>query len=58
MVGCKVKLWDAATGKELATLTRGGRPLCMYGAIEFSPDGRLLAAGLHDGTISFWGLMT
>jgi WD40 repeat protein len=51
-----VKLWDAATGAERATL-RGcaGRVF----AVAFSPDGSLLAAaGSHDPTIRLWDVAT
>lgn len=42
-----VRLWDAATGKELRRLV--GRPV-NYGwvsSVAFSPDGKLVAAGIH-----------
>ena len=35
-----VKLWDTATGKQLSSFKEMG----MLGAVEFSPDGKLLAA--------------
>jgi RNA polymerase sigma factor (sigma-70 family) len=41
-VAGEVKLWSAATGKELATLT--GHPNEVQ-AVVFSPDGKLLASG-------------
>jgi len=43
-----VRLWDAATGKELRRLV--GRPLVNYdwvSSVAFSPDGKLVAAGIH-----------
>jgi WD40 repeat protein len=52
-----VKLWDASSGRELATLplaggqTTGG--LWARG-LAFTPDGRTLAAGVSDGSIAFW----
>jgi WD40 repeat protein len=42
--GTEVKLWDAATGRERASLP--GHPH-RVGALAISPDGRRLAAGLH-----------
>jgi WD40 repeat protein len=49
-----IKLWDAATGKEIKTL--GGSPghqnlvLC----VAYSPDGQLLASGGVDNTARVW----
>ena len=47
-----LKLWDVETQSELTTLqnSAGIRP------IAFSHNGRLLAAGLHDGTINVWNV--
>ena len=47
-----VKLWDMATGKQLSTLKEMG----MLGAIEFSPDGSLLAADSEDNSIRLWDI--
>ncbi len=43
-----VRLWDAATGKELASF---GGIRTNVTALTFSPDGKTLVAGLSDGTI-------
>ncbi|MCL4368249.1 MAG: hypothetical protein M1337_03660 [Actinobacteria bacterium] len=45
-----IKLWDAASGSELGTLTQTDGTAR---SIVFSPDGRLLAAGSDNG-IELW----
>jgi WD40 repeat protein len=50
-----VRLWDAATGMELAVLT-GHKAAVLDCA--FSPDGRTLATKSDDRTIKFWNLAT
>jgi WD40 repeat protein len=50
-----VRLWEVATGKELAVLT-GHRAAVLNCA--FSPDGRTLASKSDDRTIKFWNLAT
>lgn len=49
-----IRIWDVETQTELALLrnSSGAR------VIEWSPDGRLLAAGLHDGTTNVWDVET
>jgi WD40 repeat protein/serine/threonine protein kinase len=58
-----VKVWDAATGQDLLTLKThskrvheaGGVPIVPEGrGVAFSPDGRLLAAGSADDTVTIW----
>jgi RNA polymerase sigma factor (sigma-70 family) len=43
-----VRLWDFATGKELATLSSKGAEV---NGMAFSPDGRILAVAARDATI-------
>ncbi len=50
-----VKLWDIASGQEIATLTSHARPI---NAVAFSPDGSLLATAGDDGFIILWNLST
>jgi WD40 repeat protein len=50
-----VKLWDVATGKELASLTdRADKMWC----VAFSADGKTVAAGSDDGTMTIWDVTT
>src|SRR5262249_54078687 len=49
----RVRLWDAATGKELHVL--GGPPGSPgLGGFPFAPDGKALVTGGADGLIRFW----
>jgi WD40 repeat protein len=52
-----LRLWDAATGKELAL--KEGEELCPavrcnVSSVGFSPDGTQLLTGLEDGTYKLW----
>jgi serine/threonine protein kinase len=45
-------LWDAVTGKAVATLTDPGG-FSAY-SVAFAPDGKTIAAGSYDGNTYFW----
>ncbi len=46
-----IRLWDAATGEELAALDGHTGPVR---SVTFSPDGTRLASGSDDGTARLW----
>jgi WD40 repeat protein len=50
-----VRLWDAATGKELLRL--GGQPEG-FSSVAISPDGKLLAGGNMNRTLFVWNART
>jgi WD40 repeat protein len=47
--GNRTRLWNATTGGELATFEG-------LWNINFSPDGKLLAAAGNSGTVEIWGI--
>jgi hypothetical protein len=51
-----VYVWDAATGRLVATLDAGPRPGAANAA--FAPDGRTFATASADGTIRLWEVAT
>src|SRR5262249_62317367 len=48
-----IKLWDAATLKEMRTLSGHTGPVY---SVVFSPDGAQLASSSHDQTIRLWNV--
>src|SRR5205823_252835 len=46
-----VRVWDSASGKELARLVMHRGPV---NALAVSPDGKLVATGSGDGTVRLW----
>jgi hypothetical protein len=49
----EIKLWDVATGTELATLEGHTDVVC---TLAYSPDGKTLASGSWDATVKLWAI--
>jgi WD40 repeat protein len=55
MLGNKLRLWDVATGVVARTLSGKNDS---YASVAFSPDGKLLAAGLLSNEVRLWDVAT
>jgi len=55
-----VRVWDATTGRELATLLQGERQWILNAvrALDVSPDGRWIVSGSDDGTERVYDVAT
>ncbi len=53
----KLKLWDAATGKELASY-KGDPDGDVVCSLAYSPDGKTLASSGWDDSVMLWDVKT
>lgn len=53
--GSTLRIWDAATGKSLQVIQNKG--MIMW-QVAWSPDGKYLATGEHDGFVEIWDAAT
>jgi WD40 repeat protein len=49
-----VDLWDETTRHQIASLLTSRTEFTRVMAVEFSPDGAMLAIGMNDGTVQLW----
>ncbi|MEH2194856.1 MAG: serine/threonine-protein kinase [Nostoc sp.] len=51
-----IKLWNLVTGEQINTLIGPSRSFTL--SIAISPDGKIIASGVTDGSIKLWNLAT
>ncbi len=53
-----IKLWQVATGREIATLHQARGYMESVFSLSFSPDGQILASGSEDTALRLWNIAT